>query len=142
MEANPFLSELASQVVISMVPVAIGALAYLVRWVTNYIKARVAAEHYQILSDLARQAVTSVEQTMRSRQNQEKLSAAKAVVESALLAKGIRLDEQAIVSAIEAAVATELWRVEMPFVEDKAGASDAMPEVDSAADGEIAGDAA
>ena len=142
MEANPFLSEIASQLVIAMVPVAVGALAYLVRWIANYIKARVAAEHYQILSDLARQAVTSVEQTMRTRQNQEKLSAAKAVVESALLAKGIKLDEQAIVSAIEAAVATELWRVDMPVVADEAGASAAMPEVDAAAEGEIAGDAA
>lgn len=139
MEANPFLSEIASQLVIAMVPVAVGALAYLVRWISNYIKARVAAEHYQILSDLARQAVTSVEQTMRTRQNQEKLSAAKAVVESALLAKGIRLDEQAIVSAIEAAVATELWRVQVPAVDAEAGAVAAMPDAD---ENQISGDAA
>jgi hypothetical protein len=139
MEANPFLSELASQLVIAMVPVAIGAIAYLVRWVASYIKARVAAEHYQILSDLARQAVTSVEQTMRTRQNQEKLSAAKAVVESALLAKGIKLDEQAIVSAIEAAVATELWRVSVPVIEAEADAAASMPEVDG--EDVIAGDA-
>lgn len=139
MEANPFLSEIASQLVIAMVPVAVGALAYLVRWIANYIKARVAAEHYQILSDLARQAVTSVEQTMRTRQNQEKLSAAKAVVESALLAKGIKLDEQAIVSAIEAAVATELWRVQVPAVDAEAGAATTMPEVEEDV---IAGDAA
>ncbi len=130
MEVNPFLSELASQLVIAMVPVAIGAIAYLVRWVASYVKAKVAAEHYQILSDLARQAVTSVEQTMRTRQNQEKLSAAKAVVESALLAKGIKLDEQAIVSAIEAAVATELWRVSVPVIEAEATAAAAMPAVD------------
>lgn len=136
---NVFLSELASQLIIAMVPVGIGALAYLVRWIGSYVKARVAAEHYQILSDLARQAVTSVEQTMRTRQNQEKLSAAKAVVESALLAKGIRLDEQAIVSAIEAAVATELWRVQVPTVDAEAGAVAAMPDAD---ENQISGDAA
>jgi len=140
MEVNPFISELASQLIIAMVPVAIGALAYLVRWIASYVKAKVAAEHYQILSDLARQAVTSVEQTMRTRQNQEKLSAAKAVVESALLAKGIRLDEQAIISAIEAAVATQIWRVDLPEVELEVDAASAMPEVDE--ETVISGDAA
>lgn len=142
MEANPFLSELASQVVIAMVPVAIGALAYLVRWVTNYIKARVAAEHYQILSDLARQAVSSVEQTMRTHKNQEKLNAAKAVVQSALLSKGIKLDETAIVSAIEAAVATELWRIAIPTVTEEANASSLMPDMEEAVEDQIAGDVA
>jgi hypothetical protein len=107
MEATPFLSEIATALIVALVPVIIGMLGFVARWVVAYVKARVAAEHYAILSQLARRAVEAIEQTLKGEPSKAKLAVAKAAVESALLARGIRLDEEEIVSAIEAAVYAE-----------------------------------
>ena len=130
MEANPFLSELATALVIALVPVAIGALGFVARWVIAYIKARVAAEHYVVLSQLARRAVEAVEQTLKAEPSKAKLAAAKAAVVNALLAKGIKLDEAEIVSAIEAAVYAEKLNTTFVVEQSAPSVAAAIPAVD------------
>jgi LL-H family phage holin len=133
MEANPFLSELATTFVIALVPVVIGAIGWIARAVVAEIKSRTNAAHYAILRQLASAAVRASEQTLKGKAGQEKLAAAKAVVTSALLAKGIRLDESEIATAIESAVFIEkgVW-VDLPDAEVPA------PEVTLTVDGESA----
>jgi LL-H family phage holin len=104
---NDLMSQLATALVVALVPVVIGALGYLVRAAIAYLKARTSAEHYALLEQLAGQAVAAAEQTMKSAAGKTKLEAAAAVVRSALLKKGIKLDEEQIVAAIEAAVYAE-----------------------------------
>jgi LL-H family phage holin len=104
---NDILSQLATALVVALVPVAIGALGYLVRAAISYLKARTSAEHYALLEKLATQAVAAAEQTMKSSAGKAKLEAATAVVRNALLKKGIQLDESQIAAAIEAAVYVE-----------------------------------
>lgn len=102
-----FLSQLATALVVALVPVVISAIGYLVRTLIGYVKAKTNAEQFRILSDLAAQAVQAVEQTLKTRPATEKFDAAKAVVTGALLKKGIVLDELQIAAAIEAAVYIE-----------------------------------
>lgn len=104
---NDILSQLATALVVALVPVVIGAIGYLVRAAISYLKARTSAEHYALLEKLAAQAVAAAEQTMKSSAGKAKLEAATAVVRSALLKKGIKLDEEQIAAAIEAAVYVE-----------------------------------
>ena len=130
MEANPFLSELATALVVALVPVAIGGLGFVARWVVAYIKARVAAEHYLVLSQLARRAVEAVEQTLKTESSKAKLAAAVAAVEGALLAKGIKLDENEIVNAIEAAVYAEKLNTTFVVEQSAPSVAAAIPAVD------------
>jgi hypothetical protein len=129
---NPFLSELATALVVALVPVVIGAIGFVGRWVIAYVKARVAAEHYVVLSQLARRAVEAVEQTLKDETNKAKLAAAKATVEGALLAKGIKLDEEEIVSAIEAAVYAEKLNVAFSVEQEAPSVAAAIPSSDPA----------
>lgn len=113
---NQFLSDLVSQFLVAMVPVAIGALAYLGKQLISWIKSKTSAEQYALLQSLAVQAVKAAEQTMKSKPGQEKKAAALAVVRSALLSRGIKIDESAVSAAIEAAVYAE---VGVTVAEDK-----------------------
>lgn len=130
MEVNPFLSELATALVVALVPVAIGALGFVARWAVAYIKARVAAEHYVVLSQLARRAVEAVEQTLKAESNKAKLAAAKAAVEGALLARGIKLAEEEVVSAIESAVYAEKLNTTFVVEQSAPSVAAAIPAVD------------
>ena len=135
---NDIVNAIATQLVIAMVPVIVGALAYLVRWLISYIKARTTAEHYRILVGLADQAVQAVEQTLKTKPAQEKLAAAKAVVMNALNSRGITIDELQVIAAIEAAVYNEKVTLNLSGV-SSAGIVAALPEVDAApADGVVA----
>jgi LL-H family phage holin len=129
---NDFVSSIATQLAMALVPVVVGALGYLVRWAISYVKARVASEHYKILSALAAQAVQAVEQTLKARPAQEKLQAAKAVVVGALAQKGITIDEELIAQAIESAVYNE--KLQIRLIETPAAPTPvaAIPAVDVA----------
>ena len=129
MEANTFLSDLATGLVVALVPVVIGALGWVARAVVTHIKARTSAAHYDLLRQLASAAVRASEQALKGRDGQTKLAAARAVVTNALLAKGIKLDEEAITAAIEASV----WVEKGVFVDAEAATptlADALPAVD------------
>lgn len=102
--SNPVLSEFAMQFVLASIPVLITGIAYLGKQVISYIKTRTSAEQYALLEAAARQAVQAVEQTLHSKAGAEKQRAAVAIVNSALLSRGIALDETRIVAAVEAAV--------------------------------------
>lgn len=129
MEANTFLSDLTTALVVTLVPVAVGALGWVARTVVTYLKARTTASHYEILRTLAAAAVRASEQALNGRDGQAKLAAAKAVVTNALLAKGIKLDEEAITAAIEASV----WVEKGVFIDSESATPnlvDSIPAVD------------
>jgi LL-H family phage holin len=129
MEANTFLSDLTTGLVVALIPVLIGALGWVARTVVTYVKARTTAAHYDLLRQLASAAVRASEQALKGRDGQTKLSAAKSVVTNALLAKGIVLSEEAIVAAVEASV----WVEKGVFIEAESAAPvlvDSIPAVD------------
>jgi LL-H family phage holin len=129
MEANTFLSDLTTGLVVALIPVLIGALGWVARTAVTYIKARTSAAHYDLLRQLASAAVRASEQALKGRDGQTKLAAAKAVVTNALLAKGIVLSEEAIVAAVEASV----WVEKGVFIEAEAAIpvlADSIPAVD------------
>lgn len=105
---DTLLSQLATALVVALVPVLIGALGWVARSVVAYLKTRATREQLAILQQVATAAVSAVEQTLRSKKGQEKKDAALALVRSTLLARGIKLDEAAIEAAIESAVFSEL----------------------------------
>lgn len=104
MNANPILSDFVTQFVLACIPLLVTGVAYVAKQVINYVKSKTSAEQYALLERLARQAVQAAEQTLKSKPGQEKRAAAIAAVRGALLSKGIKLDEEAIASAVESAV--------------------------------------
>ena len=129
MEANTFLSDLTTGLVVALIPVLIGALGWVARTVVTYVKARTTAAHYDLLRQLASAAVRASEQALKGRDGQTKLAAARSVVINALLSRGIRLDEEAVTAAIEASV----WIEKGIFVEAEAATpvlADSIPAVD------------
>jgi len=104
MTINPVLSDFVTQFVVACIPLLITGIAYTAKQVVNYIKSRTSSEQYALLERLSRQAVQAVEQTLSAKPGQEKRAAAIAAVRGALLSKGIKLDEEAIASAVESAV--------------------------------------
>jgi LL-H family phage holin len=129
MEANTFLSDLTTGLVVALIPVLIGALGWVARTAVTYIKARTSASHYDLLRQLASAAVRASEQALKGRDGQTKLRAAKSVVTNALLARGIKLDEEAITAAIEASV----WVEKGIFIDAEAATpvlADSIPAVD------------
>lgn len=129
---NDILSQLATALVVALVPVAVGAIGYLVRAVIGLLKAKATREQFAILEQVATAAVQAVEQTLKSAKGAEKKEAALAVVRSALLKKGIVLDEAQIEAAIEAAVYIEAGiSVNVSAVKD-APAAAALPDPDAA----------
>lgn len=104
MESNTIISDIATQAVIALVPVLIGALAFVAKEVYSWIKSRVTVQHMIILEQLAVSAVSAIEQTLKSSPGKEKKEAALAICRQALLKRGIKLDEDQITAAIEAEV--------------------------------------
>ena len=108
---NGLASEFLNTLIIAMVPVIITGLGWLARALVNYIKSRTSAEQYALLEAIARQAVSAVEQTMKTEAGVKKRAAAIAYCRSALLSRGIKLDEEAIGNAVEAAVYANVFEV-------------------------------
>jgi LL-H family phage holin len=101
---DPFLSDLINALLMALVPVAVTALGFLARAVIGYLKARMGAEQYRIIEMVAATTVASLEQSLKGAAGQAKKDAALALVRAECLKRGIKLDEAAIESAIEAAV--------------------------------------
>ena len=104
MTVDPFVSDLINTLIVALVPVGIGALGFLARALIDYLKARMGAEQYRIIEMVAATTVASLEQSLKGKAGQEKKDAALALVRAECLKRGIKLDESAIESAIEAAV--------------------------------------
>ena len=107
MSFDPFASELATALIVALVPVVIGGLGYLARAAVGYLRARVSAEHFTMVEQIASSVVAGVEMTLRGKAGEEKKAAALALVRSECAKRGIVLDEAQIVTAIEAAVYRE-----------------------------------
>jgi LL-H family phage holin len=101
---DPFVSDLINALIIALVPVVIGALGWLGNAAIGYLKARMAAEHYAMLERIASATVASIEQTLKTKAGEDKKQAAIALVRAECAKRGIRLDEEAIGNAVEAAV--------------------------------------
>jgi len=97
-------SDIVNALIVALVPVAIGALGWLANAVINYLKARLAAEHYAMLEKIAASTVAAINQTLNSKAGEEKKAAAIALVRAECAKRGITLDEEAIGNAVEAAV--------------------------------------
>ena len=101
---NSLTNEIVNTLIIALVPVGIGALGWLARSVINYLKARLAAEHYALVEQIAASTVAAINQTLNSKAGEEKKAAAIALVRAECAKRGITLDEDAIGNAVEAAV--------------------------------------
>lgn len=101
---DQFYSDLINTLIVALVPVAIGALGYLANQVINLIKTNISREQYAMLEKIAAATVASINQTLNSKAGEEKKQAALALVRSECAKRGIKLDEEAIGNAVEAAV--------------------------------------
>lgn len=101
---DPLVNDLFNALIVGLVPVAIGALGYLANEVIKLIHANVSREQYAMLEKIAAATVASINQTLASKAGEEKKSAALALVRSECAKRGIKLDEEAIGNAVEAAV--------------------------------------
>jgi LL-H family phage holin len=97
-------SDILNALIVALVPVGIGALGWLARSLVNYLKARLAAEHYALVEQIAASTVAAINQTLNSKAGEEKRAAAIALVRAECAKRGITLDEEAIGNAVEAAV--------------------------------------
>ena len=97
-------SDIVNALIVALVPVAIGALGCLAYSVINYLKSRLAAEHYALVEQIAASTVAAINQTLNSKAGEEKKAAAIALVRAECAKRGITLDEEAIGNAVEAAV--------------------------------------
>lgn len=104
---DPLVNDLINALIVALVPVAIGALGYVGKSVIQYLKARLAAEHYVMVEKIAAATVASIEQTLKTKAGEEKRAAAIALVRAECAKRGITLDETAIGNAVEAAVYRE-----------------------------------
>ena len=104
---DPFVSDLINALLVALIPVAIGALGWIARSVIGYLKARINTEHYQMLEQIAGTTVASISQTLATKAGAEKKAAAVALVRAECAKRGLSLDEDAISTAIEAAVYRE-----------------------------------
>lgn len=101
---DPLISDLLNALIVALVPVVIGALGYLANEVIKLIQANVSREQYAMLEKIAAATVASINQTLSSKAGIEKKEAALALVRSECAKRGIKLDEEAIGNAVEAAV--------------------------------------
>jgi LL-H family phage holin len=104
---DPFVSDLINALFVALIPVGIGALGWIARSVIGYLKARMNAEQYQMLEKIAATTVASLSQTLSTKAGAEKKAAAIALVRAECAKRGLSLDEEAISTAIEAAVYRE-----------------------------------
>jgi LL-H family phage holin len=101
---DQFYSDIINGLIVALIPVAIGALGYVAKQVINLIQANVSKEQYAMLEKIAAATVASINQTLASKAGEEKKAAALALVRSECAKRGIKLDEEAIGNAVEAAV--------------------------------------
>jgi len=101
---DPIVNDLINALIVALVPVGITALGYLAKQVINLIQANVSREQYAMLEKIASATVASINQTLSSKAGEEKKLAALALVRSECAKRGIKLDEEAIGNAVEAAV--------------------------------------
>jgi len=101
---DPLLNDLLNALIVALVPVGITALGYLAKQVINLIQANISREQYAMLEKIAAATVASINQTLTSKAGEEKKAAALALVRSECAKRGIKLDEEAIGNAVEAAV--------------------------------------
>ena len=101
---DPLLNDLLNALIVALVPVAIGGIGYLAKQIVSLIKANVSREQYAMLEKIAAATVASINQTLGSKAGEEKKQAALALVRSECAKRGIKLDEEAIGNAVEAAV--------------------------------------
>lgn len=101
---DPFVSDIVNALIVALVPVVIGGLGYLANEVIKLIQANVSREQYAMLEKIAAATVASINQTLSSKAGEEKKQAALALVRDECAKRGIKLDEQAIGNAVEAAV--------------------------------------
>jgi LL-H family phage holin len=101
---DPFVSDIINALIVALVPVVIGALGYLANAVIKLIQANISKEQYAMLEKIASATVASINQTLSSKAGEEKKQAALALVRSECAKRGIKLDEEAIGNAVEAAV--------------------------------------
>jgi LL-H family phage holin len=101
---DQFTSDIINGIIVALIPVAIGALGYVAKQVINLIQANVSKEQYAMLEKIAAATVASINQTLASKAGEEKKAAALALVRSECAKRGIKLDEEAIGNAVEAAV--------------------------------------
>jgi len=101
---DPLVNDLINALIVALVPVGITALGYLAKQVINLIQANVSREQYAMLEKIAAATVASINQTLSSKAGEEKKLAALALVRSECAKRGIKLDEEAIGNAVEAAV--------------------------------------
>jgi len=101
---NSLTNEIINALIVALVPVGIGALGWLAKSVVNYLKARLAAEHYALVEQIAASTVAAINQTLSTKAGEEKRAAAIALVRAECAKRGITLDEDAIGNAVEAAV--------------------------------------
>jgi len=101
---DPLVNDLLNALIVALVPVAIGALGYLANEVIKLIQANVSREQYAMLEKIAAATVASINQTLASKAGEEKKAAALSLVRSECAKRGIKLDEEAIGNAVEAAV--------------------------------------
>lgn len=101
---DQFYSDLINAFILALVPVAIGAFGWLANALINYLKARMATEHYAMLEKIASATVAAVSQTLNSKAGEEKKAAAIALVRAECAKRGIKLNEEEISNAVEAAV--------------------------------------
>jgi LL-H family phage holin len=101
---DQIVNDLINALIIGLVPVAIGALGYIGNQVIKLIQANVSREQYAMLEKIAAATVASINQTLATKAGEEKKLAALALVRSECAKRGIKLDEEAIGNAVEAAV--------------------------------------
>ena len=101
---DPIVNDLLNALIVGLVPVVIGALGYLANEVIKLLQANVSREQYAMLEKIAASTVASINQTLASKAGEEKKAAALALVRSECAKRGIKLDEEAIGNAVEAAV--------------------------------------
>lgn len=107
---DPFVNDIINGLIMALIPVAVGALGYLAKQVVNLIKANVGREQYAMLEKIAAATVASLNQTLSTKAGEEKKAAALALVRAECAKRGIKLDEAAIATAIEAAVYREKFK--------------------------------
>jgi LL-H family phage holin len=101
---DPIVNDLFNALIVGLVPVVIGALGYLANEVIKLLQANVSREQYAMLEKIAAATVASINQTLASKAGEEKKAAALSLVRSECAKRGIKLDEEAIGNAVEAAV--------------------------------------
>ena len=101
---DPIVNDLLNALIVGLVPVVIGALGYLANEVIKLLQANVSREQYAMLEKIAAATVASINQTLASKAGEEKKAAALSLVRSECAKRGIKLDEEAIGNAVEAAV--------------------------------------